>query len=112
MLQEFDTLTLPESSSTSQDIQQQLPIKISAQDLIEIVERASTIGDRLGREFVSRVSEKEQKIIEARLEQWCQKEKAIDYSGLGNSDEELSVRSLIWQSVNTDNMATIEEEIA
>ncbi len=71
------------AKSTSQIIaasscswQNKSTIKNFQQDLIKIVERASTISDRLSEDFVfqesNKESNKESKVIDARFLKWCQ----------------------------------------
>lgn len=47
-------------------------MKFSQNNLIEIVERASTIAERLGAEFIIDESQENDDIISSRIKQWCE----------------------------------------
>jgi type 2 lantibiotic biosynthesis protein LanM len=96
MIQKVASSISQENSSNSLDIHNQLPIKISTQDLIQIVEQASTISERLSQEFIPKVSEKEQKIIDARLEQWCQI--------VAKGDREKFLKHLSWDNLDINSV--------
>ncbi|MCW5315514.1 type 2 lantipeptide synthetase LanM [Nostoc sp. KVJ3] len=69
-------------------------IKISSHNLISIVEKASTLSERLGREFIHNKLETEQSLIDARLEKWCQ------IAAKGN--QEKFAKRLSWDNLDTD----------
>jgi type 2 lantibiotic biosynthesis protein LanM len=69
-------------------------IKISSQKLISIVEKASTLSERLGREFIHNKLETEQSLIDARLEKWCQ------IAAKGN--QEKFAKRLSWDNLDID----------
>lgn len=52
--------------------QSETKISISTQDLVEIVEKSSSIWERLDGRFISENSDAYQELIQSRLDKWCQ----------------------------------------
>lgn len=73
-------------------------MEVSQQNLTEIVERASTIAERLSDRFTHSV-QADQKLIESRIKKWCQ---AI---ALGNREK--FTKRLAWDDLNTDTIHQI-----
>ncbi|MDZ8105940.1 MAG: type 2 lanthipeptide synthetase LanM family protein [Nostoc sp. DedQUE12a] len=87
---------LPSSNLSSQNsiAQANSFVKISLQSLIAIVEKASTISERLNGDFIPKKLESELRLIDARLEKWCQ------VAAKGN--QEKFAKRLSWDNLDAD----------
>lgn len=99
MSKEVSTLTSQKIASSCPELHERLTAKISTQDLIKIVEQASTISDRLGQGFASKKLAKEQKIIDSRLEKWCQV--------VAKGDHQKFTKRLKWDGLNRNKVASV-----
>lgn len=73
-----------------------LPCKISEYNLIKIVEKASTISERLGKTFIPNKLDKEHYVIGSRLERWCQI--------VAKGDQESFIKRLSWDNLEIDSV--------
>ena len=69
---------------------------ISTNSLVQIVEKASTIFERLSAEFVPKNFEGEQDLINSRLEKWCQVS--------ANGNEQKFIKRLTWDGIDVDTV--------
>ncbi len=74
-------------------------MEVSQQDLIEIVERASTIAERLSDRFIPDPAQAHHKLIDSRIKKWCQ---AI---ALGNREK--FAKRLAWDDLNADTICQV-----
>ncbi|MBD2387102.1 type 2 lanthipeptide synthetase LanM family protein [Cylindrospermum sp. FACHB-282] len=70
--------------------------KINTQDLIKIVEKSSTIWERLGENFVPQDSETNQELINSRLEKWCQL--------VAKGDQQKFSQRLAWDNLDINTV--------
>ncbi|MHC5855462.1 type 2 lanthipeptide synthetase LanM family protein [Nostoc sp.] len=77
-------------------VERNLSAKISYENLISIVERASTFSERLSKDFIPNKLETEQHLIDARLEKWCQ------VAAKGN--QEKFAKRLSWDNLDIDEI--------
>lgn len=73
-------------------------MKISQQDLIKIVERASTISDRLGPRFTPNEIQ-DHNPIDARLEKWCRV--------VAKGNQEKFKKYLVWEGLDFSNIRNV-----
>jgi type 2 lantibiotic biosynthesis protein LanM len=71
-------------------------ITIYNQDIIKIIEKASTLTDRLSRKFTSHKEPTEAKLIDSRLDKWCQ----ISAKG----ERSKFVKYLAWNDLEIDRV--------
>ncbi len=69
---------------------------ISTDDLVKIVEKASTIFERVSAEFVPKNFEEEQNLINSRLEKWCQVS--------ANGNQQKFIKRLTWDGIDIDKV--------
>ena len=96
MLEKFTVSTALDNTSTPLEPKEPLSSKIPTRDLIKIIERASTLSERLGHEFMTQKLEKQQKIIDDRLEKWCQT--------ITKGDRDQFLKRLSWDSLELDSV--------
>jgi type 2 lantibiotic biosynthesis protein LanM len=71
-------------------------MNFSRQDLIPIVERASTMGDRLGSNFIIDESRTNEALVKNRLEKWCQV--------VARGNEQKFEKRLAWDNLDIDTI--------
>lgn len=74
-------------------------MKVSQQDLIKIVERASTLSERLSDRFIPDKQNVNDKQVHSRLEAWCQ------VVAKGNTEK--FAKRLAWDGLNTNTVVDI-----
>jgi type 2 lantibiotic biosynthesis protein LanM len=74
-------------------------VKISKKDLIEIVEKASGFAERLSDKFVADRTQKSEKIIDSRLDKWCQV--------VAKGDRQKFDKHLDWSSLDLDRVRQV-----
>jgi type 2 lantibiotic biosynthesis protein LanM len=71
-------------------------MEVSQQDLIKIVEQASTITERLSALFMPDVGRANHKLIDSRIEQWCQV--------VAQGNQEIFAKRLAWDELDVDTI--------
>ncbi|MBO3458664.1 MAG: type 2 lantipeptide synthetase LanM family protein [Aetokthonos hydrillicola CCALA 1050] len=71
-------------------------MKISQPDLVKIVEKSSTLSERLSEEFIHDETGREENLIDARLKKWCQ----VSAKG----DETKFSNRLIWDELDINKV--------
>jgi type 2 lantibiotic biosynthesis protein LanM len=74
-------------------------MKVSPQDLISIVEQASTLKERLSNQFVPDTKKVDTQIVRSRWQVWSQ--------GVAKGDIENFAKRLVWDDVNPSAVATL-----
>ncbi|GAA6621859.1 type 2 lanthipeptide synthetase LanM family protein [Scytonema sp. NUACC26] len=74
-------------------------MKVSQQDLLKIVEQASTLGERLGNDFVLDEAEDNDKLTMFRLKIWCQV--------VTQGNPEKLAKRLIWDNLDVGTMVRV-----
>jgi len=74
-------------------------MQISQQDVLKIVEQASTLTERLGKHFISDESQTNEKLIASRLEAWCQ--------SVAQGNLEKFTKRLAWDGLDTSTVANV-----
>jgi type 2 lantibiotic biosynthesis protein LanM len=74
-------------------------MKVSQQDLIEIVERASTIAERLSDRFILNPEQIHHKSINSRIEKWCR--------AVAKGNQEKFVKRLAWDELDVETISQI-----
>ena len=76
---------------------------ISQQDLIEIVEQASTLTERLGKQFIPHEAQVNSQLISSRWKTWCQ--------GVAKGNIEQFAKRLVWDGVDSGAVSTLLGEV-
>lgn len=71
-------------------------MKVSQPDLIKIVERASTIAERLSDRFIPDVAQANHKLINSRIEKWCQV--------VAQGNQEKFAKRLAWDHLDIETI--------
>jgi type 2 lantibiotic biosynthesis protein LanM len=74
-------------------------ITITNQDIIKIVEKVSTLTDRLTNKFISNQKQTEDKLIDSRLDKWCQ----VSAKG----DRSKFVKYLAWNDLEIERVRDV-----
>ena len=74
-------------------------MQLCEQDIIQIVERASTITERLGDNFVASKTEGDNKVINQRLQRWCQI--------VAQGNQEQFEKRLAWDNLDIDKVHAV-----
>lgn len=78
-------------------------MEVSQQDLIEIVEKASTLTERLGKRFIPDEENVNSQLISSRWQAWCQ--------GAAKGNLEKFAKRLVWDSVDSSAVSTLLGEV-
>ena len=74
-------------------------MEISQQDLLTIVERASTIAERLSDRFIPNPEQVDDKLINSRIEKWCQ--------AVAKGDREQFAKHLAWEELELEKISPL-----
>lgn len=74
-------------------------MQISQQDLLKIVEQASTLSERLGKHFIPDDSQTSEKLIASGLEAWCQV--------VAQGNPEKFAKRLAWDSLDSSSVTSV-----
>jgi type 2 lantibiotic biosynthesis protein LanM len=74
-------------------------MEVSQQDLLKIVEQASTLSERLGNRFLPDEAEDNDKLIMSRLKAWCQV--------VAQGNPEKLAKRLVWDSLDSGTIVRI-----
>ncbi|MBW4450417.1 MAG: type 2 lantipeptide synthetase LanM family protein [Spirirestis rafaelensis WJT71-NPBG6] len=74
-------------------------MEVSQEDLIKIVEQASTLTEKLGKRFIPNESQTNEKLIISRLEAWCQV--------VGQGNPEKFAKRLAWDNLDSNAVSSV-----
>lgn len=81
---------------SSFELETNYSLDISTQDLIKIVEKASSLSERLGNKFTINEHRAEKQLIDSRLDKWCQV--------VAKGNQQKFVKRLAWDGLDLDTV--------